>query len=119
MLWHGSRVSNFGGILSQGLRIAPPEAPVNGYAYGKGVYLSNYYGVSKSYSMPYLNDRLILLCRSSLGKIGQYKGFDYFNKHNRFIEEGYHSSIGFAQKTIPAKDYDTYDKMQIPVRQEK
>jgi poly [ADP-ribose] polymerase len=28
LLWHGSRTTNFGGILSQGLRIAPPEAPV-------------------------------------------------------------------------------------------
>ena len=39
LLWHGSRVTNYVGILSQGLRIAPPEAPVNGYAFGKGVYL--------------------------------------------------------------------------------
>ena len=39
LLWHGSRVTNYGGILSQGLRIAPPEAPVSGYAFGKGVYL--------------------------------------------------------------------------------
>jgi poly [ADP-ribose] polymerase 2/3/4 len=30
LLWHGSRSTNFGGILSQGLRIAPPEAPVSG-----------------------------------------------------------------------------------------
>ena len=28
LLWHGSRNTNFAGILSQGLRIAPPEAPV-------------------------------------------------------------------------------------------
>lgn len=28
LLWHGSRNSNYIGILSQGLRIAPPEAPV-------------------------------------------------------------------------------------------
>ena len=28
---HGSRATNYGGILGQGLRIAPPEAPVNGY----------------------------------------------------------------------------------------
>lgn len=34
LLWHGSRATNFGGILSQGLRIAPPEAPVNGYMFG-------------------------------------------------------------------------------------
>lgn len=32
LLWHGSRVTNFGGILGQGLRIAPPEAPVSGYS---------------------------------------------------------------------------------------
>lgn len=30
LLWHGSRSTNYGGILSQGLRIAPPEAPVSG-----------------------------------------------------------------------------------------
>ena len=34
LLWHGSRCTNFGGILSQGLRIAPPEAPVTGYVSG-------------------------------------------------------------------------------------
>ena len=28
LLWHGSRTTNFAGILSQGLRIAPPEAPM-------------------------------------------------------------------------------------------
>lgn len=27
----GSRTTNYVGILSQGLRIAPPEAPVTGY----------------------------------------------------------------------------------------
>ena len=30
LLWHGSRTTNYAGILSQGLRIAPPEAPVTG-----------------------------------------------------------------------------------------
>lgn len=41
LLWHGSRTTNFGGILSQGLRIAPPEAPVSGYMFGKGIYLAD------------------------------------------------------------------------------
>ncbi|CAF4211860.1 unnamed protein product, partial [Rotaria sordida] len=27
LLWHGSRLANFAGIMRQGLRIAPPEAP--------------------------------------------------------------------------------------------
>jgi poly [ADP-ribose] polymerase 1 len=30
LLWHGSRVTNFVGILSHGLKIAPPEAPSTG-----------------------------------------------------------------------------------------
>jgi len=33
LLWHGSRTTNFVGILSQGLRIAPPEAPATGQAF--------------------------------------------------------------------------------------
>ena len=36
LLFHGSRLSNWAGILGQGLRIAPPEAPVTGYMFGKG-----------------------------------------------------------------------------------
>lgn len=31
LLWHGSRSTNWAGILTSGLRIAPPEAPVTGY----------------------------------------------------------------------------------------
>ena len=33
LLWHGSRLTNWCGILSQGLRIAPPEAPATGYMF--------------------------------------------------------------------------------------
>ena len=36
LLYHGSRLSNWAGILSQGLKIAPPEAPATGYMFGKG-----------------------------------------------------------------------------------
>ena len=42
LLWHGSRTSNFAGILSTGLRIAPPEAPVTGYMFGKGEFFDVY-----------------------------------------------------------------------------
>ena len=44
LLWHGSRTTNFAGILGQGLRIAPPEAPVTGYMFGKGVYCAPAHG---------------------------------------------------------------------------
>lgn len=43
-------MQNYVGILSQGLRIAPPEAPHNGYAYGKGLYFANAFTTSEGYS---------------------------------------------------------------------
>ncbi|KAJ5731537.1 poly polymerase catalytic domain-containing protein [Penicillium malachiteum] len=69
LLWHGSRSTNFGGILSQGLRIAPPEAPVNGYMFGKGVYLADTSTKSANYCCPHSsgNKGLLLLCDVELG----------------------------------------------------
>lgn len=49
LLWHGSRLTNFVGIISQGLRIAPPEAPVTGYMFGKGVYFADMCSKSANY----------------------------------------------------------------------
>lgn len=69
LLWHGSRVTNFGGILSQGLRIAPPEAPACGYMLGKGIYFSDVSGLSLCFCHPsnYGSDILILLNEVALG----------------------------------------------------
>lgn len=69
LLWHGSRSTNFGGILSQGLRIAPPEAPVNGYAFGKGIYLADIASKSCEYVYPETsgNQGLLMLCEAQLG----------------------------------------------------
>ena len=70
LLWHGSRTTNYGGILSQGLRIAPPEAPVNGYAFGKGVYMADVSSKSAGYCMAGMSGGtgLLLLCEAELGK---------------------------------------------------
>ena len=69
LLWHGSRVTNFGGILSQGLRIAPPEAPVTGYMFGKGIYLADMSSKSAGYCFSGVSkgNALLLLCEAELG----------------------------------------------------
>jgi hypothetical protein len=69
LLWHGSRFSNFVGILSQGLRIAPPEAPKSGYLFGKGVYFADMAGKSSNYCCSHLsgNVGIFLLCEVALG----------------------------------------------------
>lgn len=50
LLFHGSAMFNFIGILSQGLRIAPPEAPATGYMFGKGVYFADMFEKSFGYA---------------------------------------------------------------------
>jgi len=69
LLWHGSRVTNFVGILSQGLRIAPPEAPVTGYMFGKGIYFADMCSKSANYchATPAHPDALAMLCEVALG----------------------------------------------------
>ncbi|KKK26234.1 hypothetical protein ARAM_004958 [Aspergillus rambellii] len=69
LLWHGSRSTNFGGILSQGLRIAPPEAPVSGYMFGKGVYFADMSSKSAGYcwSSNSGHKGLLMLCDVELG----------------------------------------------------
>lgn len=69
LLFHGSRLSNWAGILSQGLRIAPPEAPVSGYMFGKGVYFADMSSKSANYCFTSRSepDGLLLLCEVALG----------------------------------------------------
>jgi poly [ADP-ribose] polymerase len=69
LLWHGSRVTNFAGILGQGLRIAPPEAPVSGYMFGKGIYLADMSSKSANYCAHHQSGgtALLLLCEAELG----------------------------------------------------
>jgi poly [ADP-ribose] polymerase len=43
-------MTNMLGIMSQGLRIAPPEAPTTGYMFGKGVYFADMFDKSAAYT---------------------------------------------------------------------
>jgi poly [ADP-ribose] polymerase len=50
LLFHGSQLENYLGILKQGLRVCPTEAPTTGYALGKGIYFADTFNKAKSYS---------------------------------------------------------------------
>lgn len=71
LLWHGSRLTNFVGIISQGLRIAPPEAPCSGYRVGKGIYLADMIAKSYGYCFSYASggEFCILLCEAAMGNV--------------------------------------------------
>ncbi|KAK1278526.1 Poly [ADP-ribose] polymerase 2-A [Acorus gramineus] len=79
LLWHGSRLTNWTGILSQGLRIAPPEAPSTGYMFGKGVYFADMFSKSANYCFASNDSRagVLLLCEVALGDISELLYADY------------------------------------------
>jgi poly [ADP-ribose] polymerase len=95
LLWHGSRVSNFAGILSQGLRIAPPEAPMTGYMFGKGVYFADMVTKSANYCHTSTSDPvgLLLLCQVALGNMYERTRAESITK----LPPGKHSTKGVGQ----------------------
>jgi poly [ADP-ribose] polymerase 2/3/4 len=103
LLWHGSRCTNFGGILSQGLRIAPPEAPVSGYMFGKGVYLADISTKSANYCCASTsgNVGLLLLCEVELGKPPLELTTADYNAAERARDSNRLSTLGLGQ-TAPA-----------------
>ena len=100
LLWHGSRLSNFVGILSKGLRIAPPEAPSTGYMFGKGVYFANSVTKSAQYMHAENGTGVILLCEVALGSPYQCKKSEYVTK----LPDGHHSTWGLGASTPDLKE---------------
>jgi len=98
LLFHGSFLSNFVGILSQGLRIAPPEASVSGYAFGKGVYFADMFQKSFAYCrmIDYSTPKtgFVLLCQVALGEMNEVKKAKYMEKPPK----GFHSTKAIGQR---------------------
>uniref|UniRef100_H2YS08 Poly [ADP-ribose] polymerase n=1 Tax=Ciona savignyi TaxID=51511 RepID=H2YS08_CIOSA len=102
LLWHGSRLTNWCGILKQGLRIAPPEAPTTGYMFGKGVYFADM--VSKSANYCRASERqpigFLLLSEVALGNCNELYAGDYRANN---LPKGKHSTKGMGQQAPNAK----------------
>ncbi|MBW03405.1 Poly [ADP-ribose] polymerase 2, partial [Eschrichtius robustus] len=96
LLWHGSRLSNWVGILSHGLRIAPPEAPITGYMFGKGIYFADMSSKSANYCFATrLKDTgLLLLSEVALGQCNELLGA---NPEAEGLLQGKHSTKGLGK----------------------
>lgn len=79
--------------MSQGLRIAPPEAPKTGYMFGKGVYFADVASKSVQYCRTDASNGygLMLLCNVALGKTNDLIHSDY-NANN--LPKGLSSTKG-------------------------
>jgi len=102
LLWHGSKTSNIVGILSQGLRIAPPEAPHTGFAFGKGIYFADCFKKSFNYCSPSVrfdqmqpqnNSFFMLLCEVALGNMNLISSGTYMGQ-----PIGTHSTKGVGRR---------------------
>jgi len=114
LLWHGSRVTNFVGILSQGLRIAPPEAPVTGYMFGKGIYFADMVSKSANYCWagPSNNIGCMLLCEVALGNPNE-KLFSDYNAAK--LPSGKSSTKGVGRTAPPESSYIPHGRTKVPI----
>ncbi|KAK9673952.1 hypothetical protein RND81_12G201100 [Saponaria officinalis] len=78
LLWHGSRLTNWLGILSQGLRIAPKQVPLSGASFGRGLYFADMFDKSVSYCFRNSggdhSTGILLLCEVALGDMLELSG---------------------------------------------
>ncbi|XP_059573331.1 poly [ADP-ribose] polymerase 1 [Alligator mississippiensis] len=113
LLWHGSRTTNFAGILSQGLRIAPPEAPVTGYMFGKGVYFADMVSKSANYCHTSQADPvgLILLGEVALGNMYELKNASHITK----LPKGKHSVKGLGKTAPDPTATISYEGVEVPL----
>lgn len=114
LLWHGSRLTNWVGIISQGLRIAPPEAPVSGYMFGKGVYFADMVSKSANYCFTSKdnNTGLLLLCDVALGNPNEKTHSDY---NAAKLPKDKHSTKGCGLTAPPEKTYKDLEGCKVPM----
>lgn len=109
-LWHGSRMSNMAGILSQGLKIAPPEAPVSGYMFGKGIYTADMVSKSANYCNAIETEGFLLLCEVALGEMQLLTDAKNIKKPPK----GKHSVKGLGQTYPDPKQEEKIDDIVVP-----
>lgn len=114
LLWHGSRMSNWVGILSQGLRVAPPEAPVTGYMFGKGIYFADMSSKSANYCFANQNNDtgLLLLCEVALGDCNELLDADYEANN---LPAGKNSTKGLGRTGPDPTKSVTLDGVTVPM----
>jgi poly [ADP-ribose] polymerase 2/3/4 len=116
LLFHGSRLSNWRGILSSGLRIAPPEAPLTGYMFGKGIYFADMSSKSANYCYATRQSphALLLVCEVALGR--QYERLNACYEASVICaSKGLHSTFGLGRSVPLEKDARWIDDVKMPM----
>lgn len=109
LLFHGSSIQNFVSILTNGLKIRPPEAHHHGSLFGKGIYFSDAASKAASYCGGYVGGTgLLLLCEVAAG----YADIRYHHDHSKLID--YCESLQALGKYYPHPMHIRPDGLKIP-----
>lgn len=93
LLWHGSASTNVLSILTMGLCVAPPSAPVSGYAFGKGIYFADLASKSLGYAHRIGKSSIMLICEVALGNSVE----EVSPVYREALPDGFHSVKAFGQ----------------------
>lgn len=102
LIWHGSGMANYVGILSTGLRINAGNVVKTGSMFGNGLYFANCSTKSAQY-MRATDVGIMLLCEVALGNCYERLNADYITK----LPTGYHSTHGVGLNTPSQKGHIT------------
>lgn len=115
-LFHGTKNCNMAGILSRGLLIAPKNAPVSGYMFGKGIYFADQSSKSAQYSLVWANNKrdigYLFLADVALGKIKSEQTPQYREEAPR----GFHSVQGCKGSHLIHNEFIIYKTSQCTLR---
>jgi poly [ADP-ribose] polymerase len=120
-LFHGSRNINISGILKSGMRIAPPEAPRSGLAFGRGAYFANSSTKSINYSLhPFpgvekSKNCFLFLFDVKLGK-QLVKDMGDGNEHEEVKKKNLDSTWGKAGRYLIHDEFIVYKLEQCAMR---
>lgn len=104
LLFHGSRLANYMGILSQGL-LLNPNAPVTGKMFGNSLYFACTSTKSANYCYAYSTNGIgvMLLCEVSLGNCCKRTQADFITD---IPNEKYQSTWGMGDNTTDPNDFE-------------
>lgn len=115
LLFHGSRVANFKGILEEGLLVAPEHVPHTAFLFGKGIYFTDSFNKAQSYckASTSQNNCLMLVCEVALGTANHLKNTDS-EAHN--LPPGTNSVVCLAKnQPDPSNDTEFEAGVRIPL----
>ncbi|KAI9309588.1 ankyrin repeat-containing domain protein [Cunninghamella echinulata] len=103
LLWHGSQLGNFMGILKQGLRSKPKSARESGSLFGNGIYFADMFCKSMDFASNLYGKKnpaygLLLLCEVALGNECEmmYNNMYHFEREKE--KNGYTSIKGLGKE---------------------